>query len=165
MASNDQPLARCTFVLDRKKVGTLQCDGRSYGAFSGNGAGQDNPDMTNVPETGAIPKGTYYIVDRPHGGRLGWLRDYLHNRANSSNNEYWFALWADDGTIDDYTTVQGVKRGNFRLHPVGSLGLSDGCITLVHPDQFNDLRTRLLQSRPATIPGKGTRYYGTVEVK
>ncbi len=28
----------------------------------------------------------------------------------------WFALWRDDMSIDDWTWVNSVKRGNFRLH-------------------------------------------------
>jgi hypothetical protein len=165
MATNDLPPAQCTFVLNKQSVGALACEGRNYAAFSGNGKGIDNPAMTNVLMTGPIPKGRYYIVDRPHGGRLGWLHDFVHNALNSSVNTYWFALWADDGSIDDWTFVQGVKRGNFRLHPIGSLGISDGCITISDPARFGELRTRLLRSRASVIPGKGIRYYGTVDVK
>ncbi|MDE8555645.1 DUF2778 domain-containing protein [Pantoea vagans] len=31
----------------------------------------------------------------------------------------WFGLFRDDGKIDDLTFVQGIRRGNFRLHPIG----------------------------------------------
>ncbi|MBO1361290.1 DUF2778 domain-containing protein [Acetobacter sacchari] len=165
MADTGLPPPVCSFILNGRPLGTLICDGQSYAAFSGNGKGQDNPAMTNVPEIGAIPKGRYYIVDRPTGGRLGWLRDALHNIANSSDNTYWFALWADDKQIDDWTYIEGVKRGNFRLHPIGTTGRSDGCITLSNPATFTPLRERLLKSKEVTIPGTSVRYYGTVIVR
>lgn len=35
-----------------------------------------------------------------------------------------FALCAADGKIDDETFCNKVKRGSFRLHPTGNLGIS-----------------------------------------
>jgi len=162
---SDLPPAQCVFTLNNHPIGNLICDGAIYSAFSGNGKGQNNPNMTNIQGIGAIPKGLYYITDRPHGGHFGWLRDIIHNELNSSNNTYWFALWADDGKIDDYTYIQGVKRGNFRLHPIGTTGISDGCITLSDPKRFPELRDRLLKTKETFIPKTSIRYYGTVEVK
>lgn len=36
--------------------------------------------------------------------------------APTDHNE-WFGLYRDDGKIDDYTWINNVERGNFRLHP------------------------------------------------
>ncbi|MBB5422498.1 hypothetical protein HDG40_000639 [Paraburkholderia sp. JPY158] len=30
--------------------------------------GRDNPDAASMPMVGAIPRGTYYLVDRQSGG-------------------------------------------------------------------------------------------------
>ncbi|WP_309235190.1 hypothetical protein [Paraburkholderia youngii] len=34
---------------------------------------------------GAIPRGTYYLVDRQSGGRLGWLRDLNNEHFGSTD--------------------------------------------------------------------------------
>ncbi|MBO1359423.1 DUF2778 domain-containing protein [Acetobacter sacchari] len=141
-------LAQCTFSLNSKPISALVCDGVSYPAFSGRKGWINDPKNVSLAERGALPPGRYYIIDRQSGGRLGWLWDFLHNASNTSDNALWFALYADDGKIDDWTFIQGVKRGNFRLHPVGTLGYSDGCITLSDPGRFTMLRTRLLASPP-----------------
>ncbi|MDE1187182.1 MAG: DUF2778 domain-containing protein [Pantoea sp.] len=61
--------------------------------------------------------------------------------------------------------VQGVQRGRFRLHPIGPRGLSEGCITLQYPIQFDYLRDMLLRSGPTLhIPGSQLKAYGTVKV-
>lgn len=73
---------------------------------------------------GAIPPGTYYIVDRLSGGRLGWIKDFI-----SGKNE-WFALFAADSSVDDIAFCNGVRRGEFRLHPKVGTGISKGCITI-----------------------------------
>nr|WP_254058708.1 tlde1 domain-containing protein [Yersinia pestis] len=35
-------------------------------------------------------------------------------------------LVRDDGKIDDYTWINNVERGNFRLHPIGPMRVSMG---------------------------------------
>lgn len=65
----------------------------------------------------------------------------------------------------DWTFVEGVRRGNFRLHPNGRWGVSDGCITLVSQHQFDRLRDYLLSQPTKPIPGTSTPYYGTVDVR
>ena len=67
--------------------------------------------------------------------------------------------------MDDSTITDGISRGQFRLHPIGPLGLSKGCITVMDVRQFDSLRAYLLKSPPAYVPGKAIRYYGTVIVK
>ncbi|WP_246881177.1 DUF2778 domain-containing protein, partial [Pantoea ananatis] len=109
--------------------------------------------------------GRYFIVERPSGGTLRPLRERFLKEVYGTDRSTWFGLYRDDGKIDDYTFIQGVKRGNFRLHPIGPLGLSEGCITLVHPIQFSYLRDMLLKYGPTlNIPGSQLKAYGTVQV-
>ncbi|NIF55246.1 DUF2778 domain-containing protein [Burkholderia sp. Ax-1724] len=156
----------CTFTLNRRPMSMLVCPG--FGrveAFSGKGRYIDDPEFTNAPKEGAIPKGTYYIIDRESGGHLGWLLDAVKDLWVGTRREEWFALHCDDGAIDDWTFVGSVRRGNFRLHPVGRTGESDGCITLPSREQFNALRSYLKAQPPAFVPGTVTRCYGMVEVQ
>nr|WP_240154570.1 MULTISPECIES: tlde1 domain-containing protein [unclassified Burkholderia] len=102
----------------------------------------NNPDATALVDNGPRPKGMYYIVNRQSGGRLGWLWDSLR----------------------DHAIVNGIKRGNFRLHPNGLLGVCTVCIALVSKSQFK-LRRFLLAQPPKLIPGTNIRHYGTVLVR
>jgi hypothetical protein len=104
-------------------------------------------------------------VSRQSGGRLGWLRDWFKDRASAVRHEQWFSLYRNDNLIDDYTVIDGVKRGNFRLHPNGRFGVSEGCITLASKSQFDRLRAFLLSQETKVIPGTTIKYYGTVEVQ
>ena len=61
----------------------------------------------------------------------------------------WFALWRDDRGIDDETWVEGVKRGNFRLHP-GTV--SEGCITIAHNSDFAMIRNALMNTSLVQVP-------------
>ncbi|WP_429522902.1 tlde1 domain-containing protein [Paraburkholderia youngii] len=81
-----------------------------------------------TPRIGAIPVGRYYIFDRRSGGILGPWKDRLN--LNGNNKSEWFALYAIDANIDDDKVLcDGIIRGQFRLHPKGRLGRSEGCIT------------------------------------
>lgn len=108
---------------------------------------------------GPIPRGKYYIVDRPTGGHLGPLIDNIRGKTD------WFGLFADDGRIDDYTFCSAVERGNFRLHPAGSAGVSEGCVTLQHKHEFENLRNHLLCSMKIDIPRTKIQAYGILSVK
>ncbi len=138
-----------------------------YAAFSGTGADVDDPRKASDAFAGPLPPGTYYIVDRPSGGHLGWLRDWVHSEVNGYDVTAWFMLWRDNGggKVDDSTLVDGVVRGQFRLHPVGPRRLSEGCITVMDLKSFESLRAYLLKSPPAFVPGTAVRYYGTVVVR
>lgn len=112
--------AQCVFTLNGKSTWLLSCAGfGTVAAFSGNGAYVDKPTATAVPNAGPFPKGRYYIIKREPGGRLGRLRDFSLDMWSNSDRATWFALYRVDGTIDDWTFVNGVRRGNFRLHPNG----------------------------------------------
>lgn len=137
----------------------------AFPAYSGRQSGRDNPDATDEPDLGPIPKGIYYIVDRQSGGMLGWMHDFIGAHVyGTSDHTQWFMLW--NQTTGDSTFVNGVKRGAFRLHPEGPLRLSEGCITLANPRGFDSL-AKALRTRGADLPVPGTPYraYGTVEVK
>ncbi|MFL9979725.1 DUF2778 domain-containing protein [Paraburkholderia graminis] len=158
--------AQCTFALNGQKLSTLLCSGfGGVAAFSGNKDHVDNPADTAVVGAGPIPKGRYYIIKRETGGRLGHVRDLALDMWSNSNRASWFGLYSADGQIDDWTFVNGVKRGNFRLHPNGRWGISDGCITLTSQAQFDKLSAYLLSQPAAMIPGTNTPYYGTVDVR
>ncbi|EOZ9392379.1 DUF2778 domain-containing protein [Enterobacter cancerogenus] len=137
-------------------------------AFSGDGIYRNRGACGMKPRVGPIPEGKYWIVDRPTGGiksqMVSGLKDAWNqykSNATFTHNE-WFALWRDDWGIDDYTWIENVKRGNFRLHP-GSL--SEGCITLPHGTDFATLRNALLRTPKLTVPCmKSLTAYGTIEV-
>ncbi len=90
------------------------------------------------------------------GGVLGKLKTWLYGRDD------WFALYRQDGTIDDFTSVNGVTRGLFRMHAGAR---SEGCVTFCSVDQFSSTRNLLLNSPNGVIPGTNTRYYGTLTVE
>ena len=84
----------------------------------------------------------------------------MHNRHGD-----WFALYAADGKIDDETFCNQVKRGNFRLHPKGTAGISQGCITLESVADYQRLRTFLKGMPAQAVPGISLKAYGRVVVK
>ena len=90
---------------------------------------------------------------------------FCERYASNSERDQWFALYRNDKVVSDHTFVNGVQRGNFRLHPNGRFGVSEGCITLLSRDQFDKLRTWLLSQKPEMVPGTSIPYYGTVTVK
>jgi Protein of unknown function (DUF2778) len=151
-------MANCYFILNSQTFSPFTYDGASCTAFSGNGPHRNNPDSMAVPNDGPIPSGQYYIVDRQSGGTLGGIRDFFTSR------DEWFALYRDDGTIDDQTFIDSVRRGEFRLHPIGPARTSLGCITLQHKSEYQKMRKYLLAQPVAYIPATGTRTYGTVSV-
>jgi hypothetical protein len=148
-----------TFTLNGQEFSNLTSGSIQYRAFSGQGAYRNKPAHQCVTTKGPIPMGRYFIVDRPTGGRLGPILDTLRGK-----NE-WFALFADDGRIDDFTFCAAVERGNFRLHPRGPHGISEGCITLEGRAEFLRLRNHLLSSMKIQVPGTEHQAYGTVIVK
>jgi len=56
---------RCTFSLNSRETSRLACEGfGSVVAYSGRGKGRDNPYDVADKDVGALPPGTYYLVDR-----------------------------------------------------------------------------------------------------
>lgn len=155
----------CHFSLNGMPSSLLQCYGiGSFPAFSGQKQGVNNASLTAVKNIGPLPQGRYYIVGRQSGGRLSELRDSFLRYGYGTNRKEWFALYRADGKIDDWTFINGVKRGNFRLHPVGPMGLSEGCITLIHISDFEYLRVQLLKTSMIPVPGSSLQAYGTIQV-
>lgn len=149
----------CSFTLNDQPTSAFEIAGRSFRAFSGLADHANKRRDMCVPDHGPIPIGTYYIVDRRFGGRLGRLYEAFDRRSD------WFALYADDGRIDDETFCNGVSRGHFRLHPAVGRGLSKGCITIQSQADFNVIKGMLRGVKNVRIPGTDVSTYGKVIVR
>lgn len=162
-ASSD--LVYCTYVLNGEPLSRLVCDGVSYDAFSGDAASYVNEvRYQDIPKSGPIPLGKYYILDRESGGHLGWARQPLSDLAAGTDRGEWLSLYRDDDVVNDETFINGTRRGEFRIHPVGPKGISQGCITLFSLLGFNVLRQHIRNRPGQTLPGKSVKYYGLLEV-
>jgi hypothetical protein len=155
---NNEPLSPLTIF----GVGT-------FNAYSGDEQYRNRGGCTAVAGKGPIPAGKYWIVDRPTGGTgskaLAWAKDEWNSyRGHPTDHSEWFALYRDDGAISDVTWVNGVKRGQFRLHPAGGRGVSLGCITLPSLTDFTRIRNALLHTAQIPARASGLRAYGTIEV-
>lgn len=155
---NNQPLA----PLSMFGVGTFM-------AFSGNDIYRNRGGCTAVINDGPIPPGKYWIVDRPTGGLRSkaeaWAKDAINSVLGTpSHRDEWFALYRDDGKIDDYTWVNGVQRGQFRLHPAGGRGVSLGCITVASYADFQSIRRALLHTTVIPAGNSGLKAFGWIEV-
>jgi len=138
-------------------------------AFSGNSVYRNRGGCVAIPNNGPLPPGKYWIVDRP-GGEF-WSRMYTLAKdiptwitKTPTDHSEWFALYRDDGRIDDYTWINGVERGNFRLHPIGPLGISQGCITLQHHSDFWMIRHAFTGASKIPVRSTGLQAYGWIEV-
>jgi hypothetical protein len=125
----------------------------SFPAFSGEERHLNSPSHQCLPN-GPIPSGTYYIVDRESGGRLGSLRDKFNK------SDWWFALYSDDLKVDDLTFCDKVMRGQLRLHPAGWTGRSAGCVTLPFMSDFLVLRQIILSQTKFDVPCVDMKAYG-----
>lgn len=85
------------FKLNDKPMSALVGGASAFPAFSGLGSHVNRRISACLANVGPIPPGSYYIFDRESGGRLGWWRDLFSGRSD------WFALYADDGKVDDHT--------------------------------------------------------------
>jgi hypothetical protein len=157
---------KCTFTLNGKNTSQLMCEGiGQFEAYSGQMQGRNNPAMAATPEIGPIPKGTYFLVDRASGGMFGWAYDIVGPLLHlTTDHSQWFALW--NPRTGDTTMINGISRGAFRLHPDGPHHLSEGCITLLHGDEFDRLQRYIRRSPPSLpVPATTLKAYGWVEVK
>jgi Protein of unknown function (DUF2778) len=149
----------CKFELNNKPMSTFWCGATQFPAFSGLKEHINRRASACVPYAGPIPTGKYYIFDRESGGLAGPLLDIF------TGKDQWFALYAIDKKIDDETYCNEVKRGNFRLHPKGDQGISQGCITIDRKTDFQSLRTILRNTKQETVPGSKFLAYGIVVVR
>lgn len=67
--------------------------------------------------------------------------------------------------MDDETYCNKVKRGNFRLHPQGPRGISQGCITIENIGDFLHISAMLRGACQAEVPGISLKAYGKVIVR
>ncbi|WP_085483961.1 DUF2778 domain-containing protein [Paraburkholderia susongensis] len=158
------------FVVDNKPVLYLDMMGiGSFPAFSGDDIYRNRGGCTSVAGKGPLPAGKYWIVDRPGGGIGSRAEAFAKDTWNSvmgaaTDHSEWFGLYRNDGLIDDWTWVNGIKRGNFRLHPSGGGGHSFGCITLQSRVDFHNLRQALLRTGTIRVGSSDIRAYGWIEV-
>jgi len=140
------------------KIGVL-----SFAAYSGQERYINKASGICIPKYGAIPVGRYYIFDRRSGGLLGPWKERLN--LNGNNKSEWFALHAIDGDIDDDRLLcEGIVRGLFRLHPKGTLGKSEGCITIDQLADWHRIREILTDVPKVSVPGSALKAYGEVTV-
>ncbi|HCS1354519.1 DUF2778 domain-containing protein [Klebsiella pneumoniae] len=124
-------------------------------AHSGRGVYRNKAACSAVVKDGPLPLGKYWIVDRNEGNWFSQKGREIKDTVNKiiGYREFgksdWFALWRDDHGIDDETWVEGVKRGNFRLHP-GTV--SEGCITIAHNSDFAMIRNALMNTSLVQVP-------------
>jgi hypothetical protein len=158
------------FVVSNKPLSPLSIFGvGTFMAFSGNDIYHNRSGCTAIKNNGPIPAGRYWVVDRPSGG-IGsriqtWTKDAVISMLGTpTHRDEWFALYRDDGVIDDYTWVNGIERGNFRLHPIGRYGVSLGCITVQNLSDFHSIRRALLRTSTVPVRNTGLRAYAVIEV-
>ncbi len=154
----------CTFRLNGGKMSTLSCPGLGFFlAYSGNaGPNRNNPDAANIKNVDPLPPGRYYIVSREPGPFGSRLKTFAKSMASGSDHTVWFALYRDDNKIDDITFYKNTERGNFRLHPAGWRGISNGCITLPNVDDYMTLYRALLSTTTMRI--SSFTAFGTIQV-
>ena len=148
-----------TFELNDKPISAFKTGVISFPAFSGIDEHKNKFMSACMPAFGPIPPGTYYIFDRQTGGMSEPLRNLFSDKTD------WFALYAADGKMDDETYCNKVKRGNFRLHPKGPRGISQGCITIENIGDFLRISAMLRGACQAEVPGISLKAYGKVIVR
>lgn len=158
-------MIQCTFHLNGGQLSTLSCPGIGFfSAYSGNtGPHRNNPDSTAVKGKGPLPTGKYYIVSRPRGGLKSRWEDMIHGLESGSDRDLWFALYREDGEINDISFIEKVERGSFRLHPAGKSGISNGCITIPNHSDYAILFMALL-STPYMMITAQLNAFGTIQV-
>ncbi|MBL1261131.1 MAG: DUF2778 domain-containing protein [Thiotrichaceae bacterium] len=150
----------CSFELNNKPMSTFKMGAPSFPAFSGLGEHVNRAMSQCLPNKGPIPKGNYYIFDRQSS-----LKERFKSLFGVDYNDDWFALYAIDNKIDDETYCKQVKRGQFRLHPSGEFGISQGCITINDWTDFQVVRALLKGTKTIEIPDVGLECYGKVWVR
>jgi len=148
----------CMFELNDKPISALKVGSLSFPAFSGLGDHANKRTKACVKGVGPIPPGSYYVFDRQSGGTLGPVRDFFSGRTD------WFALYAADGRIDDETFCNEVKRGNFRLHPKGALGRSEGCVVIEKLSDYQHLHAVIKSAKTMDVPGSKLKAYAVLVV-
>jgi hypothetical protein len=156
-------MQNCDFILNNKPMSTFSIAGQRFNAFSGKGAYINNARFSHVQSLGSIPTGDYLIVDKPQGGGIGTsVQNLVKSIWSGNDRDKWFALFRLDGTVDDETFINNVRRGEFRLHP-GTVSL--GCVTIPSFVDFDKIRSLLLGSGKKAIAKAGGKVgYGILTV-
>ncbi|NJM32216.1 MAG: DUF2778 domain-containing protein [Limnobacter sp.] len=150
-------MLECSFRLNGEDLGMLRIDGYTFAAFSGFRQHVNQAASQCLPDAGPIPRGKYYVVDRATG-----ILQKINAWLQSKND--WFALFAMDGKIDDFMTCDGIRRGNFRLHPMGEEGVSLGCVTLINRSDFDLVSSKLRDQKPLPVGDGGHLAYAILTV-
>ena len=156
-------MLQCSFKLNSQSTSEFKIGALSFAAFSGKEGYTNKPSLMCTPGYGAIPIGRYYIFDRQSGGILGPLKDWLD--MNGNHKSEWYALYAIDGSIDDDKTLcEKIVRGQFRLHPKGRLGISEGCITIENMNDWTRIRAIFSDTPKVPVPGSSLKAYAELIV-
>ncbi|KAB0632939.1 DUF2778 domain-containing protein [Burkholderia latens] len=147
-----------SFKLNGLPLSELTHGAQKMPAFSGHGIYRNKQQYQCVVKNGPIPQGTYCIVERQSS-----LSDIPH-LFRGVNKFEWFALYAKDRKIDDELFCSQVRRGQFRLHPRGPPGISEGCMTVENRSDFLALRRTILNAHKFRTAGTSYDAYGTVVV-
>ncbi|NIF51364.1 DUF2778 domain-containing protein [Burkholderia sp. Ax-1724] len=150
-------MLQCSFKLNGKPMSELKIGALSFPAFSGQENDINQPALMCTPGYGAIPIARYYIFDRQSGGLLGPLKERLDLNGNKKGE--WYSLYAIDGNIDDEVICNGIVRGQFRLHPKGRLGRSEGCVTIERLTDWNRIRSIFTDTPKIPIAGSRLKVY------
>lgn len=153
-------MLRCSFKLNDEPMSILTVGPKAVAAFSGNGSNTNRRTATCLVGKGPLPVGDYYIFDRRIVGIRAHLRD-----AVLADQRDWFSLHAiDDNIDDDQVLCDHIRRSNFRLHPKGRLGRSDGCVTVDNRAAYQHV-SHLLRSRErVAVKGSSFKAYGILSV-
>lgn len=150
-------MLECSYKLNGKLESRFQIGNQSFLAFSGFEENINQKSQQCTPNSGPIPVGRYYVVDRV-SGTLQKMAAFLTQKGD------WFALYAIDEKVDDYTKCNSITRGEFRLHPAGEGGISLGCISVISASDYKIVH-QLLKSQPPTIvTANGLKAYAIVTV-
>lgn len=150
-------MLECTYKLNGKLESRFKIGNQSFLAFSGFEENINQKSKQCTPNSGPIPVGKYYVVDRV-SGTLQKMAAYLTQKGD------WFALYAVDENIDDYTKCNGITRGQFRLHPAGDGGISLGCITVISSSDYKIIHQILKSQPPVVVTANGLKAYAIVTV-
>lgn len=153
------------FYLNKANFAPLVFPGiGTFMAYSGDGKYRNQPGCIHLADRGAIPIGRYWIVARPTGGARTQVSNAIAKMLVGDDRGIWFALYRDDGTVNDHTYIGRVKRGAFRLHPAGGANQSLGCVTVHHKTDYMVIYNALRATRQISIPGTELRAFGQIEV-
>jgi len=109
----------------------LRCAGSGvFDVFSGLGEFKNNADYY-MEKNGPIPPGVYWIVERPDGGLRSWLKQKEKEWRTGNSYDDWFALYKDDGLINDRTIV-----------------VFKSFVGCGHPEELNDIHALITYHSP-----------------